>query len=336
MRPHILFIVLMMVLGVPTARAEGTFLRIGTGTSSGTYFLIGGLLANAISNPEGSRPCDKGGSCGVPGLVAVAQSTEGSMENINLILQGQLESAIVQADLAYYAFYGLGPFRKKGPAPKLRMISRLYDDVIHGIVRADSPVQTLKDIKGRTIGMGESFSGTAASLPILLSYYGVSLKSLNPVFLKLEKVTEDLEKGTLDGFLLVGGTPLAAIGDLGSRVSLRLLPVPFQPKMDPTFYRRATIAEKTYPDTKTVETLAIPALWVVAETQDIAKVHAMTAALWHPTTQAFLANGHHQGKSMTLRRALDGASIPLHAGAEQFYREKGLLPPNEKASGATP
>lgn len=305
--------------------ADASFLRIGTGTSSGTYFLIGGLLANAISNPEGSRPCDKGGSCGVAGLVAVAQSTEGSMENINLLTQGQLESAIVQADLAYYAFYGLGPFQKKGPSPHLRVISRLYADVIHGVVRDKSSLRTLKDIKGRTIGMGEAFSGTAASLPVLLPYYGVSLKSFDRVFLKMDRAAESLEKGTLDGFFLVGGAPLAAISDLGARVPLRLLAMPFQKGMDPTFYQPATIPQNTYPETNAVKTLAIPALWVVTDTQKASGVYAMTASLWHPTTQAFLANGHHQGKSVILRRALEGVGIPLHAGAEQYYREKGLL-----------
>ena len=329
-RFSLFFLVFVVALGgAGPCWADGAFLRIGTGTSSGTYFLMGGLLANAISNPEGSRPCDKGGSCGVPGLVAVAQSTEGSIENINLLINGQLESAIVQADLAYYAFYGLGPFQKQGPAPHLRVISRLYDDVIHGVVKDTSALNTLKDIKGRTIGMGELFSGTAASVPILLSYYGVSLKSFRPVFLKLERATEDLEKGTLDGFLLVGGTPLATITDLGERVPLRLLPIPFQPAMDPTFYRPTTIPEKTYPNTKAVPSLAIPALWVVTDTQKVPRVYAMTSSLWHPMTQAFLANGHHQGKSMILRRALDGVSIPLHAGAEQYYRQKGVLPPQD-------
>jgi TRAP transporter TAXI family solute receptor len=329
-RFSLFFLVFVVALGgAAPCWADGSFLRIGTGTSSGTYFLMGGLLANAISNPEGSRPCDKGGSCGVPGLVAVAQSTEGSMENINLLIKGQLESAIVQADLAYYAFYGLGPFQKQGPAPHLRVISRLYDDVIHGVVKDTSALNTLKDIKGRTIGMGESFSGTAASVPILLSYYGVSLKSFRPVFLKLEKATDDLEKGTLDGFLLVGGTPLATITDLGERVPLRLLPIPFQPKMDPTFYRPTTIPENTYPKTKAVPSLAIPALWLVTDAQKVPRVYAMTSSLWHPMTQAFLANGHHQGKSMILRRALEGVSIPLHAGAEQYYRQKGVLPPQD-------
>jgi TRAP-type uncharacterized transport system substrate-binding protein len=96
--------------------------------------------------------------------------------------------------------------------------------------------------------------------------------------------------------------------------------------MDPTFYRPAMIPENIYPGTKAVPSLAIPALWLVTDTQKVPRVHDMTASLWHPMTQAFLANGHHQGKSMILRRALDGASIPLHAGAEQYYREKGVLP----------
>src|SRR5208282_3659220 len=80
------------------------FFRIGTGASGGTYFPIGGVIASAISSPPGARPCEKGGSCGVPGLIAVAQSTAGSLENLARIEAGELESGLAQADLAYAAF----------------------------------------------------------------------------------------------------------------------------------------------------------------------------------------------------------------------------------------
>jgi TRAP-type uncharacterized transport system substrate-binding protein len=77
------------------------FFRIGTGGTAGTYYPIGGLIANAISNPPGSRECDKGGSCGVPGLVATAVASNGSVANINGITSGQLESGFSQSDVAY-------------------------------------------------------------------------------------------------------------------------------------------------------------------------------------------------------------------------------------------
>lgn len=85
------------------------FFRIGTGTTGGTYFPIGGLIANAVSNPPGARPCERGGSCGVPGLIAVAQSTSGSVENLEKLSAKAFESALSQADVAYWAYRGAGP-----------------------------------------------------------------------------------------------------------------------------------------------------------------------------------------------------------------------------------
>ncbi len=80
-----------LVMGIAQAQ-DMTFFRIGTGGAGGTYYPIGGLIANAISNPPGSRACDKGGSCGVPGLVAIAVSTNASVANMNAIHAGQLDA----------------------------------------------------------------------------------------------------------------------------------------------------------------------------------------------------------------------------------------------------
>src|SRR5215470_17505217 len=86
---------------VPRARAEdeARFFRIGTGPTTGNYFTIGGIIANAISNPPGSGPCDKGGSCGVPGLIAIAQTTQGSVQNVELVTNQTLESGLCQSDV---------------------------------------------------------------------------------------------------------------------------------------------------------------------------------------------------------------------------------------------
>ncbi|MEP2718724.1 TAXI family TRAP transporter solute-binding subunit, partial [Pseudophaeobacter sp.] len=82
-----------MFTGMATAQ-DMTFFRIGTGGAGGTYFPIGGIIANAISNPPGSRACDEGGNCGVPGLVAMAQSTNASAHNVNAIQAGQMEAGL--------------------------------------------------------------------------------------------------------------------------------------------------------------------------------------------------------------------------------------------------
>ena len=83
-----------------SAAQEMSFFRIGTGGTAGTYYPIGGLIANAISNPPGSRPCEDGGSCGVPGLVATAVASNGSVGNVNGINGGAMESGFTQSDVA--------------------------------------------------------------------------------------------------------------------------------------------------------------------------------------------------------------------------------------------
>ena len=106
----------ILLLGMAAARAgDGGYFRIATGATGGTYFPIGSLIASAISNPPGSRDCDDGGSCGVPGLIAVGQASKGSVQNVALIAGGTVESGLGQADVAYMAYFGLGPFKGASP-----------------------------------------------------------------------------------------------------------------------------------------------------------------------------------------------------------------------------
>src|SRR5215472_11882494 len=100
--------------GASLARADAPyFFRIGTAGTAGTYFQLGGIMASAISSPPGSPNCQRGGPCGVPGLIAVAQATQGSVENVTLIGKGQLESALAQADVASWAYSGTGIFKSR-------------------------------------------------------------------------------------------------------------------------------------------------------------------------------------------------------------------------------
>ena len=104
--------------GMSVAAEKVTYFRIGTGATGGTYFPIGTIIANAISRPPDAAPCERGGSCGVPGLIAVAQTTHGSVQNVKGIAGGGLDSGLVQADIAWWAWKGRRQFRAAGPATK--------------------------------------------------------------------------------------------------------------------------------------------------------------------------------------------------------------------------
>ena len=126
MRMLMAFLASCLLLTSVSHAEDVRFFRIGTGGVAGTYYPIGGLIAGIISNPPGSRPCDKGGSCGVPGLIASAQSSNGSVANVEAVSKGQLDSAFTQSDIAFWAYTGTGIYEGKERVDNLRAIAGLY------------------------------------------------------------------------------------------------------------------------------------------------------------------------------------------------------------------
>ena len=157
--------------GLPTAAQEITFFRIGTGATAGTYFPIGGLIANAISNPPGSRSCADGGSCGVPGLVATAVASNGSVANVGAIASGSMQSAFTQSDVAYWAYTGTGIYDGRPKIDVLRAIANLYPESFHLVVRKGSGIKTMADLKDKRMSVDEPGSGTLVDARLILAAF---------------------------------------------------------------------------------------------------------------------------------------------------------------------
>jgi uncharacterized protein len=316
-------------LGAGALAEEPRFFRIGTAATGGSYFEIGGLVASAISSPTVGPPCERGGSCGVRGLVAVAKATAGSIENLRLVNSGQLESGFAQADLAGWAYKGAKVFAGDGPLRRLRAIASLFPEVAHLVVLADSPIRSLADLAGKRVSLGEAGSGSAADADVLLAAAGIGEHDLSRRYLRPGPAAEELKAGTLDAFFLVGGYPIPAIHDLAATTPIRLVPIAGKVveelKKDFGFYSRTVIAAGTYRGVD-VDTLSLgfSALWVVNADVDTDLVYAITRSLWHPATARLFAALDPIGKRVLLYRALDGLSVPLHPGAARFYREAGM------------
>jgi hypothetical protein len=317
------------LLGAVALAEEPRFFRIGTAATGGSFFEIGGLVASAISGPTVGPPCERGGSCGVRGLVAVAQATQGSIGNLRLIGNGQLESGFAQADLAGWAYQGVNAFSESGPLRRLRAIGSLFPEAAHFVVRADSPIRSLADLGGMRISVGGPGSGSAADAGVLLAAAGFGDHDLTRMYLRPGPAAEELRAGTLDVMFLVGGYPVPVLRDLAASVPVRLLPVEGKIveglKKDFGFYYPAVIPAGSYPgiDVDT-PSLGFSALWLVNADVDADLVYAITRSLWHPATARLLAALDPAGKQILLYRALDGLSVPLHPGAVRFYREAGL------------
>ena len=183
------------------------FFRIGTGSSAGTYFPIGGIIASSISNPPGSRECQRGGSCGVPGLIAVAQSTHGSVANVEGIASGTIESGFSQADIAYWAYHGIGIYADKGQVAQLRAIANLYPESIHLVVRRGAGIRSVADLAGKRVSLDREGSGTRVDALLILAAYGLGPEDLQAESLGMGAAADKLRAGELDGFFIVVGTP---------------------------------------------------------------------------------------------------------------------------------
>ncbi len=316
------------------------FFRIGTGSTSGSYFPIGGIIASAISNPPGSRECDKGGSCGVPGLLAVAQSTQGPIENIALIAKGTLRSGLAQADLAYWAYHGTGLYAGKGAVKNLRAIASLYPEMVHIVVRADSDIQGIHDLKLRRVSLGEEGSGTLVNARAILKAYDMKELDVVPFYLQPGPAADLLGKDGIDAFFVNAGLPSQAVADLARKTRIRFLSLTGAEvagllKAYPFFSARI-VPGGTYESVAGVETLGIGVQYLVAEETDEKLVYGITRALWHASTEKLWESVGSLGSSIRLKHALDGLGVPLHPGAALFYFEQGMVQGDDARPAAKP
>ncbi len=308
---------------------EITFFRIGTGSTGGTYFPVGGLIASAISNPPGSRDCEKGGSCGVPGLIAAAVSTHGSVANIESIASGEFESGLSQADVAYWAYTGTGTFKKRGAVTGIRTIANLFPESLHFVVRRDSFLTSVKELRGKRISVDREGSGTKVDALLVLKAFGLGPKNMDLVSVGSGQAADMLRDKELDGFFFVAGTPATVVADLADEAQISLLPIagPEAEALTDTvpFFAPITIPPGTYFNVGRTETLSVGAQWVVSAEVPEQLVYDITRALWHENSRRLLDKGHPKGQLIRLETALDGLGAPLHPGAERYYREIGLI-----------
>ena len=320
-----------LVAGVATTAAaqELKFFTIGTGGTAYTYYPVGGVIANAISKPPGSRPCEEGGSCGVDGLIASAVSSRGSVDNVNAIISGLRNSGFAQSDVAYWAYTGTGTMEGKAPAEDLRTIAALFEEHIHLVALADSGINSVADLKGKRVSLDEPGSGTYVDANMILEAAGVSSDDITAEALKGGAAAEALRNGKIDAFFVVAGYPTGSLVELASAADIKLVPID-GPAADALtekygFFAESDIPEGAYEGIATTPTVAVGAQWFTSAKEDDELIYQITKALWNEKSRKLLDVGHAKGKSITLETALNGIGVPLHPGAERFYKEVGLI-----------
>lgn len=321
----------MAEVAVPRAQEpEVRVMRIGTGPTGGAYFPIGGVLANLISSPPGALSCAAGGSCGVPGLIASAITTQGSVDNIGGLTNGSLDMALVQADVANFAYFGKGPFAKEPAHGGLRAIASLYEESVHVVTAATASPASIADLRSRRVSLGAERSGTRFTAERILRVgYGLRPQDIKPVYAGLDQSSDMLAEGSIDAFFMVGGYPMGSVQHAADVTGIRLLPIDGQAaaalRQEFPFFTVSTIPGETYRDVPATTTLSVRAHLVVDASMREDLVYAITRALWLPETAQAMSRDLPDTLRIRAEDALTGLAIPLHPGAERYYREAGLL-----------
>jgi TRAP transporter TAXI family solute receptor len=302
--------------------AQKKFFAIATGGTGGTYYPLGGLLAQALTER-------------VPNVVVTGQAGNASVANCNLIKDHQIESAFVQNNVAYSAYEGKDQFAGK-PVKNLRGIASLYPETIQIVARADSGVTSLKNMKGKKLIPGDRGSGTEVDTLNILTAHGLTYKDFAGVdWLGFSGASQRLQDKQADVTFTTAGWPTAAITELAMSTNIVLVPIEeaMINKITKThaFYSKVVIPKGTYKGMTTdVATITTMAQWVVDEQVPEELVYNLTKALWEKGKDGqsgadVMAKVHAKGKDVQLKTALSGMAIPLHAGAAKYYREKGLI-----------
>lgn len=326
-------LVVALVMGVGLAArvdAEDTsFFRIATGSSDSPFFALGGLLASAISKPPGSRACSAGGSCGVPGLIAVAVSTEGPVANVEMVNSDKVESGLVSADLAYWAYRGEGAFQGRGKFRNLTAIASLYPEAIHLVVARKAKIRDVKGLAGKRISLGPERSGDADTAREILQVYGVAAAKAKLRYDAPKQAAELLKKGQIDAFFVTAAGRSDVVSELAASTEIEILPLA-GPQAQTligrlSYLSAARIPAGAYKGIGEMPTLGIPTQWIVSEKAPEELVYGITRALWHATTRRLLDSRTPEGKQIKPEAALDGLGVPLHPGAARYYREVRML-----------
>ena len=319
MKLKLALLALASILAAGLAQAqERIFFGIATGGTGGTYYPLGGMLAQVLSNNA---------TVGGKKLAATAETGNASVANAKLLGRGEIESAFVAADILDAAYRGVNQF-KDGALTNLRALGALYPETVQLVVRADSGVTKFTDLKGKSISSGSPGSGQWQLLGDLLEVHGLKREDVKEDFSSFAQSVDKIKDGNLVASLITAGVPTASVVDLANATAIRIVPL-VGPEIDELkkrqpYYASVTLEANTYKgQTEPVETLAVMAIWAThaAVPEEIA--YAVTKAAYENTET--LAKVHVQGKNIRLENALRSVSIPLHPGAERYYREKGLL-----------
>ena len=297
---------------IPVHAAE--FITIATGGTSGVYYPLGVALSQIDAKA-------------IPSAKTTVQATKGSVENLNLIEAGRAEVGFSLGDSLSDAWKGDAEAGFKTPLKKLRTMAAIYPNYVQIVASADSGIKTLADLKGKRIAVGAPKSGTELNARAILKAAGLSYVDFAKVeYLPFGESVELMKNRQLDATLQSAGLGVSSLRDLATSQKIVVVPIPAEvvAKVGDSAYQPGVIPANTYEgQAAEVPTAAIRNFLVTREGLSDEMVYQMTKAMF--THLPELVAAHAAAKAINLQMAAKGSPVPLHPGAEKYYREVGVL-----------
>ena len=301
-----------LVFAQTSAKAD-EFINILTGGTSGVYYPLGVALSKIYGEKiEGAR--------------TQVQSTKASVESLNLLQQGRGELAFSLGDSVKLAWDGDAEAGFKAPLDKLRGIAAIYPNYIQIVASQESGIKTLADFKGKSLSVGAAKSGTELNARAIFAAAGMSYEDLGKTeYLPFAESVELMKNRQLDATLQSAGLGVASIKDLATSVAIQMVAVPEETAAKiGAPYVAVKIPAGTYAgQEEDVSTVAVVNFLITHSDVSDETAYQMTKQLFEnlPDLQA----AHNAAKQIKLEGALEGMPVPLHPGAERYYKEKGLM-----------
>lgn len=293
---------------------EGNYdLELSTGGTGGTYYPYGGAMAQLFQSH-------------LDGVTCNAASTGASAENARLINNKESDLAILQNDVLDYAYKGIETMAEGGQLTNIATIATLYPEVIQIVATVESGINSIEDMKGKRISVGDSGSGTEANARQILEVHGMTYDDIDESYLSFAESSTNIQNKNLDAAFITAGVPNAAIMELSNMVDVTLITIAAD-KADALiakypFYAKYTVAEDAYEKVGGCDTVAVMATLACSADLDETLVYFLTKTLFE--NQPELAQGHAKGADLSLESAIQGVSVPFHPGALKYYQEQGL------------
>jgi len=314
---YLLLVMVALLFCSGQALAAKKYISIVTGGTAGTYYPIGGGIAEVVNES-------------LPNIEVTAMTGKGSVANINLISNHEVEAGLMQNNIADWAFRGDVLYKGKKPVSNLRAIASLFPEHIHIVTLKSAGIKCIADIKNKKISVGHPGSGGEADAKLILGALGITFNDFEPVNVDRKTASDYMKDKLIDGDFVTIGYPGASIVDIAQKRPISLVSFSDEEIEQITknypYYTKAIIPANTYKGIETeTQTLAVMCILGVDSQVDKDVVYEFTKQLWAPDNLKRIQQVHEKAKFITLETALDGISIPLHPGAERYYKEVGLI-----------